>query len=145
LPKTTKTITEKFNAMKTKIYTMIVLLAFNASIVFAGGIKSYTVKSETSKTETTIDLAKLAPALPKYAEFTDGTGFKAGAVAPVSKLSPVTPKEAEFEDSSELNTINIYQLAPIPPKETNFEEIDEVLANTHPLSPTTPGEADFTD
>jgi len=138
---------KNLTTMKTTIYTMIVLLAFNASMVFGGGIKHYTIKSEANKIEATIDLEKLAPVTPIFVEFSDGTEFKVSPEISVSKLAPVTPKEADFDDASLPAQINIEQLAPTCPQETEFEDID---AASRPgiiqiLAPSTPSEADFTE
>jgi hypothetical protein len=132
--------------MKTTIYTMIVLLVFNASMLFAGGIKHYTIKSETNKIEAAIDLEKLAPSTPLFAEFTDGTEYKAGPEVLISNLAPATPKEADFEDASLPVEINMEQLAPISPKDPGFEDIAGDQPGTPvTLAPSTPNEADFTD
>ena len=132
--------------MKTTIYTMIVLFAFGANVLYAGGMKHYTIKPDTYKTETTIDVEKLAPAKPVYAEFADGTEFKASAEALISNLAPVTPKEADFEDANMPVQVSIEQLAPVSPKETEFEDPDFAVPGTPcTLAPATPSEADFAE
>jgi hypothetical protein len=135
-----------YKTMKTKTYTMIVLLAFSASVLCAGGIKRYTIKSESNKVETTIDLEKLAPSAPLFAEFNDGTEFKASPEVLISNLAPATPKEADFDDATLPVQISTEQLAPASPKEPDFEDIAVDLSGISGiLAPSTPSEADFTD
>ena len=125
---------------------MIVLIAFNASMLFAGDIKHFPIKPELSNIETTINLEKLAPVTPVFAEFSDGTEFKASPEISVIKLAPETPKEADFEDASLPVQINIAQLSPVSPKEPDFEDTDVDVQGTQlTLAPATPTEADFTD
>jgi hypothetical protein len=132
--------------MKTTIYTMIVLLTFNAGVLFAGGIKHYTIKSEANRIEAAIDLEKLAPSAPLFAEFNDGTEFKASPEVLISNLAPATPKEADFDDATLPVQISTEQLAPASPKEPDFEDIAVDLSGISGiLAPSTPSEADFTD
>ena len=124
---------------------MIVLFAFGATMLYAGGMKINTIKPESYYVETTIDVEKLAPATPAYAEFTDGTEFKASPVTLVRNLAPVTPKEADFDDASLPVKVTTAQLAPASPKEPDFEETDfAVVVTPCTLAPATPSEADFT-
>jgi hypothetical protein len=113
--------------MKTIIHTMIVLFAFSANMLIAGGIKHNTSKPETGKIELTVDPGKLAPATPAIAEFTDDIDLNSSPEALLNKLSPATPREAEFEDPSEVNTSEIAsarpgKLSPATPTEADFME-----------------------
>jgi hypothetical protein len=113
--------------MKTTINTITVLLFLVANLVFAGDFKRNSRSASTS--------------LP------DGIEFKApSAEAMISKLAPVMPKEADFENTVFLSPVKIDQLSPVTPKETEFEE-PEVSASVVPfkLAPVTPTEADFTN
>ena len=137
---------KKLKAMKTTFYTMIVLFAFSAGVLYAGDLKHYNIKPDTYKIETTVDLEKLAPATPVFAEFSDGTEFKASPDVLISNLAPVTPKEADFEDAALPMQINTEQLAPDSPKEPDFEETSVDIPGTQfTLAPATPTDADFTD
>jgi hypothetical protein len=105
--------------MKTKIISLLTILAFSFSISFA----STSVKfSEIRPVERTI-IKNLAPVSPVEADFNE---LVPEVNAYNAILLPVTPKEATFDDET-------YQ-------ESNNEEL---LLNT--LAPTTPKEADFED
>ena len=114
--------------MKTTIYTMIFLFALHTGLLFAGGIKHYTVKPEPNKIEAVIDLDKLAPVTPAFAEFADGPESNARIEIKIRQLAPATPKEADFEDElspeekNKVSVANTNKLAPAPPTEADFME-----------------------
>jgi hypothetical protein len=135
---------KKATTMKTTIYTMIVLFVLTSNILTAGGIKHYTIKSETINVSATIDVGKLAPVAPYAAEFNDGPEFLASPDALVSKLAPATPQEADFEDPGLLIQITPEKLCPLTPRESDFEETDTTAPETPcTLAPSAPAEADF--
>jgi hypothetical protein len=113
--------------MKTTISTITVLLFLVANLVFAGDFKRNSHSASTS--------------LP------DGIEFKApSAEAMISKLAPVMPKEADFENTVFLSPLKVDQLSPVTPKEPDFENIeDSATVFTFKLAPVTPAEADFTN
>jgi hypothetical protein len=106
---------------KTFIITILLMTAY-ITLLTAGELKNSGNKVATTNTETTIDLATLAPSVPTVADFSDGTDVALSPEALVSLVAPVTPKEADFNDSCD----SIAQVAP------------------QTIAPATPVEADFT-
>jgi hypothetical protein len=130
--------------MKTTILVLATLLTLNASVIFANKPGNGSMKDELMKIELFIDMAKLSPATPLQAEFSDGVEHVTIPEAMVMQLAPTTPKEAEFEDFNTIVPIAIDKLAPATPKESAFEEMNfENPVNPASIAPTTPAEADF--
>jgi hypothetical protein len=105
-----KKTTENIKAMKTTILTIIILLTTITCSVTAGGLKR-AARSEAPKTEIAVDLEKLAPATPEFAEFSDEDDLNALPEIPITGLAPVMPVEADFEDLPDTAGITVIQSA----------------------------------
>ena len=109
--------------MKTTIYTMIALFALNSGMLFAGNNNSDS---------------------NAFAMFSDGIEFRIAPHALTDKLAPSMPKEADFEDFAPIMPISIEKLSPSTPVESDFEDTDTATLDiSAALVPVTPVEADF--
>jgi hypothetical protein len=104
--------------MKTKIISLLTILALNFSISFANTNVTFTEIKPVERT-----LIKLAPVSPVEADFNDLVPV---ANASSTILLPVTPKEATFDDESYTDPIKeeslLKSLSPSTPDEAGFEE-----------------------
>jgi hypothetical protein len=134
----------KTEAMKTIIYTIIALLALNASLLIAGDINHPTTNPEPVKNALFAIPDKIAPITPLVADFDDGTDVKASPEIFIAKIAPVTPREADFDDESGLVSVIIDKIAPVTPKDPEFEDQEiDMYPNASQLSPHPPAVADF--
>ncbi len=107
--------------MKTTIQIITLLLIFTATVLLAGETRRLNAGNMPVST-VAIDIAKLSPATPAEADFSDGTDQAEITDATVSRISPSTPAEADFNDT-----------------------LSDTSAASQGLAPETPAEADFTD
>ncbi len=107
--------------MKTTIQIITILLIFTATVLLAGETRRLNA-GNTASTSFKIDIAKLSPATPATADFSDGTDLELITGEMILRLSPATPAEADFSDTLPDATARIPSLAPETPAEADFSD-----------------------
>jgi hypothetical protein len=100
----------------------------------------------SSPAKSTIDLATLAPVVPKEATFDDVLPEKPPVMVSVA---PVPPKEATFEEDDNGAGISnefLREVAPVTPQEADFNDsLPETGNPSDTIKFDTPAEASFSD
>jgi len=115
--------------MKATTIILAAVLTFTANVLFAGNESN---SGPVLNTNSTMNIAALAPELPAEADFNDAF------ITDYSALAPVSPAEASFEDMN-YETVKTLGLAPVNPATADFDETTDYNS----LAPVLPAEADF--